>query len=77
VRKKIAYALAVSVVSVMSFSAPAFGHDAGPCNDSGEPGHSDFAQHHVSAAAKEGDLGEGGHKPGEHQGFSSCNPSGR
>jgi hypothetical protein len=73
VRKKIAYALAVSVLSVMSFSAPAFGHDAGPCNDSGEPGNSDFAKHHVVPAVGQ----ESDHNPGEHRGFSTCNPSGR
>jgi hypothetical protein len=70
-RKKLAYALAVSAVSVMSFGAPAFAHDAGPCNDSGEPGHSDFAQHHVVPVVGQ----ESDHNPGEHQGFSSCNPS--
>ena len=72
-RKKIAYALAVSAVSVMTFSAPAFGHDAGPCTPSEEePGHSEYAQHHVKPA-----VPESGHNPGEHQGFSVCNPSGR
>jgi hypothetical protein len=79
-RKKIAYALAVSVLSVMTFSAPAFGHQAGMCPEDPEdtdPGNSEFAQHHVVPAAQEGQLGEGGHKPGEHQGFSACNPSGR
>jgi hypothetical protein len=70
-RKKIAYALAVSAVSVMTFSAPAFGHDAGPCTPSDEPGHSEYAQHHVLPA-----VPETGHNPGEHQGFSTCDPSG-
>jgi hypothetical protein len=78
-RKKIAYALAVSAVSVMTFSAPAFAHQAGtPCvEEDTDPGNSEFAQHHVVPAAQEGELGEGGHKPGEHRGFSACNPSGR
>lgn len=51
-------------------------HDAGPCNDSGEPGNSDYAKHHIVALATEGALGNGGHKPGAHAGFSFCNPSG-
>jgi hypothetical protein len=80
VRKKIAYALAVSALSVMTFSAPAFGHQAGKCPedpDGDDPGHSEVAEHHVVPAAQEGALGEGGHNPGEHQGFSACDPSGR
>lgn len=44
----------------------------GPCNDSGEPGNSDYAQHHIKPLAQEGGLGEGGHKPGTHQGYSTC-----
>lgn len=47
-------------------------HNAGPCNDSGGPGHSDYATHHIVAAAHEGALGDGGHKPGAHQGYSLC-----
>jgi hypothetical protein len=73
-RKKIAYALAVSAVSVMTFSAPAFGHDAGPCHEANEPGHSEFARHHVVPGVAQDDP-ETGHNPGEHQGFSTCNPS--
>ena len=77
-RKKIAYALAVSAVSVLMAAAPAFAHQTGnPCFEGTDPGHSEFAQHHVVPAAQEGQLGEGGHKPGEHRGFSACNPSGR
>ncbi len=53
-------------------AAPALAHDAGPCNDSGEPGNSDYAQHHIKPAAQDGALGEGGHKPGSHQGYSAC-----
>ncbi len=51
-------------------------HNVGPCNESGEPGNSDYAQHHIVPLAKSGGLGDGGHKPGSHQGFSACNPSG-
>ncbi len=72
-RKKIAYALAVSAVSVMTFGAPAFGHDAGPCTPTNEPGHSEYAHHHVVPTVGQ----ESDHNPGEHRGYSVCNPSGR
>jgi hypothetical protein len=72
-KKRIVYALSTSAVSVLMVAAPAFGHDAGPCNDSGEPGHSDFAKHHVVPAVGQ----ESDHNPGEHRGFSACDPSGR
>jgi hypothetical protein len=52
---------------------------APPCNDTngdGTPSGQEFAQFHVTALAHEGMLGAGGHKPGEHRGFSLCNPSG-
>lgn len=76
-KRKIVYALSVSMVSVLMVATPAFAHQAGPCNESGEPGHSDFAQHHIVPFAQEGELGAGGHIPGTHQGFSACNPSGQ
>ena len=69
-KRKIIYALAVSAVSMMTFSAPVFGHDAGPCTQSDDPGHSEYAQHHVRPA-----VPETGHNPGEHRGFSTCDPS--
>ena len=77
-KRKIVYALSASVVSVLMVAAPAFAHQAGPCTPSEEdPGHSEFAQHHVVPFAQEGELGEGGHKPGTHRGFSACDPSER
>ncbi len=39
-----------------------------PCADLG-PGHSTYAQHHIVDHAKKGELGDGGHKPGEHRGY--------
>ncbi len=33
--------------------------------------HSEFAHHHVLPG-----VPESGHNPGEHQGFSTCDPSG-
>jgi hypothetical protein len=54
--------------------APSF-HIAGPCNAGEDPGHSEFAKHHVAPMAQAGMLGAGGHIPGSHRGFSACNPS--
>ena len=64
--------LVVALVSVF----PVFAHSASPCNNSGEPGNSDYAQHHIKPLATSGNLGSGGHVPGSHNGFSVCNPSG-
>ena len=68
--------LAIVAASVFTFSTltigPAAAHSAHPCNDSGEPGNSDYAKHHIVALAQNQGLGEGEHKPGEHQGFSLC-----
>jgi hypothetical protein len=55
------------------------GAQAPPCNDTngdGLPSGREYAQFHVTALAQEGMLGAGGHKPGEHHGFSLCDPSG-
>ena len=72
-KRKIVYAFAASVVSVLMVGAPAFAHQAGPCTPSADPGHSEFAKHHIVPLAQAGMLGAGGHKPGvEHQGFSAC-----
>lgn len=67
--------LAVILVAVMASMTLALGasaHSAPPCNDSGEPGNSDYAKHHIVALANDGALGNDGHKPGSHQGFSLC-----
>ena len=56
-------------------SAPVSAHQAGPCAKTSEPGHSEFARHHIVPLAQAGMLGAGGHKPGAHRGFSACNPS--
>ena len=63
---------AATAAFTVASTAPATAHNAGPCNDSGGPGHSDYATHHIVAAAHEGALGDGGHKPGSHQGYSLC-----
>ena len=65
--------LVIALVAIV----PVLAHSAPPCNDSGEPGNSDYAQHHIKPLATSGSLGDGGHKPGTHQGYSLCNPSGK
>ena len=69
--------LAVIIVTVMATMTLSIGasaaHNVGPCNDSGEPGNSDYAQHHIVPA----DLGAGGHIPGSHGGYSVCLGTGR
>ncbi|HEX6255558.1 MAG TPA: hypothetical protein VFZ70_07065 [Euzebyales bacterium] len=72
--------LLLAVVLTLGLSAPAFAHDAGPCNDSDGDGSfsgQEYAAHHIVALATIGGMGNDGHKPGSHQGFSLCNPSGR
>ena len=68
--------IAVVLVTVLATMALAMGasadHNLGPCNDSGEPGNSDYAKHHIAVVAKAGGMGFGGHIPGTHQGFSIC-----
>lgn len=62
--------LAIAMV-VLAMMPMAFAEDnAGPCNDSGEPGNSDYAQHHIVVATP-------GHVPGTHGGFSLCLGTGR
>lgn len=66
--------IVTAVVATMALSLGVLAHEAAPCADSGDPGNSDYARHHISALAKAGALGDGGegHIPGSHQGFSLC-----
>jgi hypothetical protein len=65
--------VALVMAAMMVASAmPAFAHDAGPCTLTADPGHSEYAEHHVVFQAHEGTLGAGGHTPGSHHGFSAC-----
>ena len=69
--------LTVTLISTTITNSSA--HAAPPCNDSdgdGSPSGHEYAKHHISSLAKLGNLGNDGHKPGSHQGFSVCNPSG-
>ncbi|WP_108025028.1 hypothetical protein [Melghirimyces profundicolus] len=50
-------------------------HQAPPCNDSngdGSPSGQEYAHHHIVPMAQSGHLGNDGHKPGTHRGFSVC-----
>lgn len=72
----------LSIVLILAFVmvTPVFAHTAPPCNDAdgdGSPSGREYAAHHISALAKVGGLGNDGHKPGTHHGFSLCNPSGK
>ena len=71
-RKALFMAPVAAVAFVLATFAPAAAHQAGPCEPSDDPGHSEYAQHHIVPLAQSGALGSGGHVPGEHQGFSSC-----
>jgi len=74
--------IVLSLVLLLTFilATPVFAHNAGPCNDTngdGSASGAEYAEHHIVALATTGGLGEGGHKPGAHHGFSACNPSGK
>ena len=72
-KRRILTVLAITAVSVSMGASSASAHNVGPCNDSGEPGNSDYAQHHIVPAT----LGAGAHIPGSHGGFSVCLGTGR
>jgi hypothetical protein len=68
-------ALGAAILIAIS-TAPAYAsHQAGPCTPSEDPGHSEYAQHHIVVLAQAGMLGNGGHVPGEHNGFGGCAPT--
>lgn len=72
--KKLIVVLSVLVLLAVA-AVPAFAHSAPPCNDTdgdGSPSGQEYAAHHIVPLATSGGLGEGGHKPGSHQGFSLC-----
>lgn len=43
-----------------------------PCPDGTDTTGRQYAHGHIVEHAHEGTLGQGGHKPGTHQGFSLC-----
>jgi len=62
--KKLLISAAIAATAML-VPTVASAHNAGPCNDSGGPGHSDYARHHIVEATP-------GHVPGVHQGYSFC-----
>ncbi len=73
-RRLVVLVLVLSVLVVMAIPA-AFAHIAPPCNDAngdGMPSGFEYGRHHISAMARVGLLGNDGHKPGVHHGFSAC-----
>jgi hypothetical protein len=61
----IARVLGATAIFVLAGVSVASAHNAPPCNDSGHPGNSDYALHHIVAATP-------GHVPGTHGGYSVC-----
>lgn len=71
-KKPLVLAPLMEAVLALGAAGPASAHRAAPCDDSSEPGNSDYAQHHIVALAHQGAHGNAGHKPGSHGGFSLC-----
>lgn len=74
--KRTIISLVIAMMLIMAMVGTALaGHNGGPCNDNGEPGNSDYAQHNIVPLATTGNLGD--NIPGTINGFSVCNPSGQ
>ncbi|RBW69472.1 hypothetical protein [Bacillus taeanensis] len=74
--KKLLVSLGTSALISIMIAGVAGAHTAPPCNDSdgdGLPSGQEYAQHHIVSMAHDGMLGNDGHKPGVHHGFSVCN----
>jgi hypothetical protein len=72
------FLIALVVIFVLVLAIPTFAHVTGPCADSDGDGSAsgvEYATHHISAMAQEGLLGDDGHVPGTHHGFSACDPA--
>ena len=73
--KRYVLALVIGLMAVAMFGGLASAHNVGPCNDAngdGSPSGQEYSKHHITALAKVGGLGNDGHKPGSHKGFSAC-----
>lgn len=77
--KKKLVVLSLVLVLTFALASTAFAHSAPPCNDTdgGGPSGREYAAHHIVPLAQAGMLGNEGHKPGSHHGFSLCDPSNR
>ncbi len=71
--------LLAGLAGALALAGPGAAHNAGPCEQTGDPGHSEYAHHHIVFMAQDGpglnDPDE--HAPGIHRGYSFCNPSDR
>jgi hypothetical protein len=68
--RRVTVALGLAAAIGLAGGSAASAHPTGPCDDSGGPGHSDYARHHIVEATP-------GHVPGSHGGFSLCLGTGR
>lgn len=71
--------LLFALVLIVGLAPAAWAQAAPPCNDTdgdGSPSGQEYAAHHIVPLAQGGMLGNGGHVPGSHRGFSACDPSG-
>lgn len=74
-KRVLGIAFGAGLLGAAALPGVASAHNAGPCNDDdgdGTPSGYEYATHHIVAAAHEGALGNEGHKPGTHMGFSLC-----
>ena len=74
-KRVLAFGFMAGLLAAAAVPGVVSAHNAGPCNDTdgdGVPSGHDYAAHHIVAAAKAGALGNDGHKPGSHMGFSLC-----
>jgi hypothetical protein len=77
-KKLLSSALLAGALVLGSAASASADHQAGPCNDSDGDGAfsgREYAEHHIAPGAHDGIIGHV-HKPGSHQGFSLCDPSG-
>ena len=75
--RRLLISLCLTAALSLGIVGSAAAHQTGPCVSTAEPGHSEFARHHIVPQAHAGTLGAGGHVPGAHRGFSACNPPGK
>lgn len=68
--RRMAVVAGTAALFALAGASGASAHSAPPCNDSGEPGHADYALHHIVPATP-------GHVPGTHGGYSLCLGTGR
>jgi hypothetical protein len=73
--KRLSLTFGITALAIFSLAGITSAHTAPPCNDyneDGSPSGREYAQHHIVPMAKDGKLGNEGHKPGAHHGFNAC-----